>query len=116
MTAALLIKREIARRINWTCQADLKRGKVLSMIGDSYANCADCHSPCERSDQASGITGNSLKFEVIVQNDKSVKLFWPCPGCGHDISEGSALLDMERKVVEIESDPLCFTCRTKKAA
>lgn len=116
MTAALLIKREIARRINWTCRADLKAGKVLSMIGDSYANCADCHSPCERSDQASGITGNTLKFEVIVQNDSGVKLFWNCPGCDLETNEETGLLEMERKVAEIEADPLCFTCRTKKAA
>ncbi|SAL20197.1 hypothetical protein AWB70_01017 [Caballeronia cordobensis] len=83
------------------------------MTGDTFSSCAECLSPCERSDHASGITGNTLKFEVVLQ-DKGAKLFWACPGCGKETCEKTGLLSTEQAVAQIEADPLCFTCRTKQ--
>lgn len=83
------------------------------MTGDSYSSCADCVSPCERSDHASGIAGNTMKFEVILR-EENAKLFWACPGCGMETCEEADLLKTEAAVLAIEADPLCFTCRTKQ--
>ena len=85
------------------------------MTGDSYASCADCLSPCERSDHASGITGNTLKFEVVLRDGRA-KLFWACPQCGAETCEDTDLLATEKAAAEIEADPICFTCRSKKPA
>lgn len=112
-----MLKQEIARRMNGKCRVNLITGSAMSFSGErlgDYTSCADCLDPCTMVN-ATGLAGDTLPMR-IERRIGSFKLLWPCPQCGHEVSEEVELLKVSATTKEIESDPCCNSCRTRKVA
>lgn len=98
------------------CRVWFLRNQVLSADGTRRSlsdACQDCSAQCGAVNDEHALVGERLAIQVS-QKPSGQKLTWDCPGCGHEVSEDApspaALFSL---VHEIESDPLCSTCREK---
>lgn len=112
--AAASLQQEIARRLKGECRVSLISGNALAFSGErltEFTSCANCTAPCEDAN-ASGLLGEMLEFTAEMRRGVA-HLEWACPSCGHKTHEESNLLNAPRLAREIESDPLCFSCRKR---
>lgn len=110
MSAAVVLNREIARRLNGQCQIDIRTGAGLSLLGDRQADfsCAGCLSPCETHTESMVAVGEG--FSLVVAGSET-KLKWPCPSCGVEVSEDTSVLLAHDTASKVQADPLCHRCR-----
>ncbi len=114
---AAMLKQEISKRMKGQCRVNLITGQAISFMGErleDYSSCADCLDPCTMVN-ATGLAGDTLSMR-IERRIGSFKLLWPCPQCGHEVSEEIELLNVAKATKEIEADPCCNSCRNRKVA
>jgi NADH pyrophosphatase NudC (nudix superfamily) len=111
MSAAVMLQREIAKRMNGDCRLSIQTGEILSMAGDRHQFCSDCAGHCTSGKHASGMVGEQLRIHAEIEPNGSVLLTWACPGCGRETIERTTPVEVERVTKSIEKDSLCVNCR-----
>lgn len=114
MTAAAVLNGKIMKRLKGDCRLDIQTGDLFSMSAESHKSCSTCSAPCTEGKHASAQSGTALHIYSEVISENTVQLHWSCPSCGRDTVENSAVLNVEKIAAQIESDPLCFKCRSAK--
>lgn len=113
--AMSMLKQEIGKRMKGECRLNVQTGAVLRMDGDRMESCADCPAYCMGGARPSGYANTALQIEIVSLGEGRAKLVWACPGCGHETVEDSSVLKAQEHAKQIERDPLCFTCRSKRS-
>jgi hypothetical protein len=114
MYPAMLLKRELIRRLNGQCRVDLVTGSGLNLLAEKQTgySCANCPSPCEDHSQSQADAGTG--FQVRVESGVA-KLTWARPICHTTVHEDTTLPTAFLDAEAIKADPLCCTCRIKQA-
>lgn len=110
--AASLLKQEIARRMGGDCRLNVRTGQLRSMDGERQDSCASCPGHCLGSKHATGLVGATLQVTVVDRGGGTVMLSWACPRCARETTEEATVLTAPAVAKEVESDPLCFRCRS----
>lgn len=76
--------------------------------------CVQCKDQCFIHTDG-GLLGASLPMRLKRHPYFGEQIAWGCPGCGHEVTEDRpSIALLFTQVVEIETDPLCYNCRSKQ--
>ncbi len=106
MTAAAILTRGIARRLNGRCVLRADR-TVLAKDGDAHADCSTCHSRCGDAEDM-GLAADGIR---ITQDANGLALAWACPACSVEVVERTTALSSHADAATVAVDPLCHRCR-----